>query len=69
MFYVFALVTPVDHGGTALEILSKRSEKFDLVLIDSTLSDIDAHMLLRITRNMNLQAIREFKITPLILPL
>ena len=59
-FYLSSLVKPVDHGGTALAILSKTSEKFDLVLIDSNLSDVDAHKFLKITRNMDIQAICEF---------
>ncbi|CAI9270619.1 unnamed protein product [Lactuca saligna] len=46
-------VTCVDHSGAALKLLTKKKIKFDLLLIDSDISDVDVHTFLSLTKNMD----------------
>ncbi|CAH1435586.1 unnamed protein product [Lactuca virosa] len=46
-------VTCVDHSGAALKLLAKKKVKFDLLLIDSDISDVDVHTFLSLTKNMD----------------
>ncbi|KAI3735808.1 hypothetical protein L6452_15325 [Arctium lappa] len=54
-------VTCVDHAGDALRILSESKDKFDLLLIDSELRDVDILTFLRLTKAMHNGASLVFK--------
>ncbi|MFS7947090.1 putative response regulator and transcription factor RR-A-type family [Helianthus anomalus] len=47
-------VTSVDQAGAALTILTTTKDKFDLLLIASDLSEVDAITFLRLTKNMDI---------------
>lgn len=59
IFYVAIIVTSVDHSGAALRLLSADNSKFDLLLIDNDINDVDIHTFLRLTKNMDLLSIGE----------
>ncbi|KAL8246051.1 hypothetical protein R6Q59_007267 [Mikania micrantha] len=50
-------VTCVDHSVAALRLLSENNHHFDLLLIDSDMSDVDTHTFLRLTKNMDVLSI------------
>ncbi|KAI3724326.1 hypothetical protein L2E82_36098 [Cichorium intybus] len=50
-------LTCVDQSGAALKLLSKKNSKFDLLLIDSGMNDVDVHTFLRLTKNMDFLSI------------
>ncbi|KAL4574648.1 hypothetical protein LXL04_021484 [Taraxacum kok-saghyz] len=47
-------VTLVEDGGAALRILLVKKDKFDLILIDSDLRDVDVSTFLRLTKDMHI---------------
>ncbi|KAK1406549.1 hypothetical protein QVD17_41963 [Tagetes erecta] len=50
-------VTCVDHCGAALRLLSEKNRQFDLLLIDSDMSDVDTHTFLRLTKSMDVLSV------------
>ncbi|XP_022014836.1 two-component response regulator ARR12-like [Helianthus annuus] len=51
---VIQLVTSVDQAGAALTMLTTTKDKFDLLLIASDMSEVDAITFLRLTKNMDI---------------
>ncbi|PWA69695.1 two-component response regulator ORR26 [Artemisia annua] len=46
-------VTCVDQPGAALRFLTEKTSKFDLLLLDCSISDVDVHTFLRVTKSMD----------------
>ncbi|KAI3797488.1 hypothetical protein L1987_32745 [Smallanthus sonchifolius] len=51
------LVTCVDHSAAALRLLSETNNQFDLLMIDSGMSDVDTHTVLRLTKSMDILSV------------
>lgn len=52
MFFGFRRITDMSGGRAALKVLNDPQEKFDLVLADWQMPDVDGLALLRLTRNL-----------------
>ncbi|KAI3745995.1 hypothetical protein L6452_08410 [Arctium lappa] len=47
-------VTCVAHSALALKLLSEKENEFDLLLVDSDMTDVDVHTFLRLAKKMDL---------------
>ncbi|XP_071694757.1 two-component response regulator ARR12-like [Rutidosis leptorrhynchoides] len=51
------LVTYVDDSLEAIKVVAQKADKFDFILIDKDVSEVDVLKFLRITRNLNIPSI------------